>query len=74
MRVPASIFTAVLLLAGTLSGCGARRTPHSDRIPETERFWERCQENVPANPDGFQHFICTDVKKRQWEVLIRKGA
>jgi len=54
------------------SGCAARKPPASDRIPETKTFWHGCQETVPANADGFQHFICIDYKNQRYEVLIRR--
>lgn len=61
---------AAFLAFFLLAGCAARRIER-DGIPEGEKFWSGCQETAPANPDGFQHFVCTDVKSKQWEVLIR---
>ena len=61
------------ILAGKLiAGCAGRQIPRSDRIPEEQHFWHGCQEVVPANEDGFQHFICIDVHSKRWEVLIRR--
>lgn len=69
MRAPAYIFACVFFLAGTLLGCAGRQTPHSNAPNE---FWRDCQEVVPAKRDGFQHFICTDVKNQRWEILTRR--
>lgn len=75
IRVPASARALLFLLAGTLSvsGCAARRVTPSDRIPAGQPFWNGgCQETVPVNPDGFQHFVCADVHNGQWELLVRR--
>ena len=71
--MPAGKIAQGILLAGTLLvvGCAARR-PASDQIHETKTFWNGCTETVPANPDGFQHFVCIDVNKHRWEVLLRR--
>jgi hypothetical protein len=69
MKVPACIFAAVFFLAGTLTGCAGRQVPHAT---QPKRFWRDCQENIPARSDGFQHFVCTDIHDRQWEVLVRR--
>jgi hypothetical protein len=52
------------------AGC-ARHVPRSDRIPDTQNFWHGCISVAPAKPDGFQHFICTDVHDQQWEILVK---
>jgi hypothetical protein len=70
MRVPAKIFTAVFFLAGALCACASRPAPHGTE--PTSGFWHDCQETIPANKDGFQHFTCTDVKNRRWEILVRR--
>lgn len=62
--------TLLLYAAGIVSGCAGRGIPHSD--PPEEHFWHDCQETIPAKPDGFQHFVCTDMKDRHWEVLVRR--
>ncbi len=69
--MPAKIFALTFFIAGTLSGCGAGRLPLSKQTPH-EKFWHDCQGVILAKPDGFQHFICRDVKDRRWEVLIRR--
>ncbi len=63
------IFLSVVFLAGTLSGCAGRQAPRSN---SQEKFWNRCFEIVPAKPDGFQHFTCSDLKDRRWEVLVKR--
>lgn len=60
----------VALLFLFLSGCAGRPAPHAN-APQ-QKFWHDCQETVPAKPDGFQHFICRDVKDRRWDVLVRR--
>lgn len=55
----------------SLVGCAAR-PPASDRMPREQGFWNGCQETIPANPDGFQHFHCLDYKNRPYEVLVRR--
>lgn len=62
--------TAALFVLFFLSGCAARQAPHAEA--PGQRFWHDCQEVTPANPDGFQHFVCTDFQKRQWEVFVRR--
>jgi hypothetical protein len=71
MRVPASVFAGIFLLAGFLSiaGCPRRQVAHA---PQEEKFWDHCEEVVPAKPDGFHHFLCQDVKGKRWEVLVRR--
>src|SRR5260221_3220115 len=73
-RVPASARALFFLLAGTLSlsACAGRRIPQSDQLPQEQRLWNSCEETIPANADGFQHFVCADVHSKRWEVLIRK--
>lgn len=72
MRVPAKVFAAIFLLVGILPGCASRRIAR-DHVPQEQKFWNGCEETTPANPDGFRHFTCTDFRKKQWEVLVRKG-
>lgn len=60
----------VVLLALLCSGCAAR-PPRSDRIPQNDD-WHACVEFVPAKPDGFHHYVCTDRMNRQYEVLMRR--
>ena len=55
-----------------LSACAGRRIPQSDQLPQEQRLWNSCEETIPANADGFQHFVCADVHSKRWEVLIRK--
>ena len=61
----------LILLALLCAGCAARHKPASDRIPQ-EDDWQACVEFVPAKPDGFHHYICTDKLKRQYEVWMRR--
>ncbi len=68
--MPARIVAAFFFLAGTLSGCAGRRISAPPREP---RFWNACHESIPANEDGFRHFLCTDLHNKQWEILVRKG-
>jgi hypothetical protein len=71
-RVTSRHARALLFLVVPLSfGC-AGRAHVRDRIPAEQTFWNGCQETVPANADGFQHFVCADVRNKQWEVLIRR--
>jgi len=64
---------AVFLAFFLLAGCASRRIAR-DQIPQEqrERFWNGCTKTTPAIADGFQHFTCTDVQKKIYEVLIRK--
>jgi hypothetical protein len=66
------ILAAALLLAGLGCGCAVRRVPAPDTVPQEQKYWQDCQETVPAEADGFQHFVCTDVKAKRWEVLVRR--
>lgn len=83
MKILFAIERAVLFLTTIIAaiyffnlaaGCAARRVPASDRIPEEQRFFHECHQVTPANADGFLHFICSDPKQRQWEVLVRREA
>ena len=68
-----SHYVAVFFLAGTLSGCAGRRSSPAP-VPQAPRFWHGCEQTIPAKADGFEHFVCTDVHDRQWEILVvRKG-
>ena len=60
------------MLALLLSGCAARKSA-SDRIPQDDD-WQACVETVPAKPDGFHHYTCTDKANRQYEVWLRRKA
>ena len=51
-----------------LAGCAAQKTPHANS------FWQTCEETVPAQPDGYQHFVCANRQGKQWEVLIKPAA
>lgn len=64
------IAVAAVMLAGAVCGCAERN--HVRKEPAHEKFWQSCEETVPAIADGFQHFRCSDVKGKQWEVLVRK--
>ncbi len=65
------LYAIVLFVIGVLFGCAGRRTAAAPRAP---RFWQRCDEIIPAKADSFQHFYCSDVRGKHWEVLVRKGA
>lgn len=69
-----AVSVAAVLLAGwaCACACGARRIPARDTVPHEQKFWSGCTETAPAEADGFQHFVCTDVNKKQWEVLLRR--
>lgn len=60
-------------LAIVLLGCSAHRTAAPRPLPQGDKFWNGCEPVVPANEDGFQHFVCTDVEHKEWEVLLRRG-
>jgi hypothetical protein len=71
------ILTTLLLKAAVLffcflqlAGCAGRHAARSH--PPKEKFWNDCQEVMPARPDGFQHFSCTDVNQHKWQVLVRR--
>ena len=71
----ASIFAGFVFLAGFLwSGCSASMRRPAAAVPQAPRFWHGCEQTIPAKADGFEHFVCTDVHDRQWEILVvRKG-
>lgn len=62
----------LLLLAGLLLSCAGRRAAPQAPHQVERSFWTGCQETIPAKADGFQHFVCRDVRERHWEVLVRK--
>jgi hypothetical protein len=71
MRLPDCMFAGVFFFAGTLLSCAARQPVHHQDPPQ-QNFWHDCQQTIPANPDGFFHFVCTDTKSRRWEILVRR--
>lgn len=68
MVVTGRIAIAALLFFCS-AGCAERREPAQP--PPQQTFWHDCQETVPAYPDGYQHFICTDMRGRHWDVRIK---
>jgi hypothetical protein len=58
----------ILALALSMVGCAAAKPRAAMPV---KRFWRDCQETLPAKPDGFQHFTCTDMTDRRWRVLIQ---
>jgi hypothetical protein len=64
------LFGVVSIFILTLSGCAGQQLARPS-TPQ-QKFWRDCQEVIPAKADGFQHFLCQDVKGRRWEVLIRR--
>lgn len=59
---------AAVACALFLVGCPKRSTAPR---PKEEHFWTECVETVPAKPDGYQHFWCTDIHGRHWEILAK---
>jgi len=69
---PATTLAAFFFVAGTLlSGCAGARRPATSLPRQEPRFWHGCYATA-AKPDGFWHFVCTDVHNKQYEVLVRK--
>lgn len=73
LAIEVLIVLAVLLASFLLPGCAVRHAHQAKPDPRPrEKFWQSCQETVPAIADGFQHFDCIDVRNKQYEVLVRQ--
>jgi len=64
------LYAVLVFMVIVLFGCAGR--PIARAAPQAPRFWQGCEQTTPAKPDGFQHFLCRDVRDKQWEVLVRK--